>query len=109
MALGAMTVCWPEPAAGCPGPLGRPLTSVAAVAARALGIRLSQGDLPADYEAAGVLALLGDLFDECVFARAVRDPGGRVTDFRVDHVSEGFRDPAGRGAADLTGRHLLEL
>jgi PAS domain-containing protein len=109
VALGAMVVCWPEPATEFPGPLRRQLTSVADVAAQALGIRLSQGDLPADYEAAGVLALLGDLFDECVFARAVRDPGGRVTDFRVDHVSDGFRDPAGRGAADLTGRHLLEL
>ena len=109
VALGAMVVCWPEPATEFPGPLRRQLTSVADVAAQALGIRLSQGDLPADYEAAGVLALLDDLFDECVFARAVRDPGGRVTDFRVDHVSDGFRDPAGRGAADLTGRHLLEL
>ena len=108
-ALGTMVVCWPEPAAEFPGPLRRQLTSVADVAAQALGIRLSQGDLPADYEAAGVLALLGNLFDECVFARALRDPGGRVTDFRVDHVSDGFRDPAGRGAADLTGRHLLEL
>jgi PAS domain-containing protein len=109
MALGAMVVCWPEPVTEFPGPLRRQLTSVADVAAQALGIRLSQGDLPADHEAAGVLALLGNLFDECVFARAVRDPGGQVTDFRVDHVSGGFRDPAGRGAADLTGRHLLEL
>jgi len=39
----------------------------------------------------------------------VRDPSGLVTDFRIDHVSDGFRDPSGRGAADLTGRHLLEL
>ena len=108
-ALGAMVVCWPEPAAEFPAPLRRQLTSVADVAAQALGIRLSQGGLPADHEAAGVLALLDSLLDGCVFARAVRDPGGPVTDFRVDHVSDGFRDPAGRGATDLTGRHLLEL
>jgi serine phosphatase RsbU (regulator of sigma subunit)/PAS domain-containing protein len=108
-ALGAMLICWPEPAADFPVPLRRQLTSIADVAAQALGIRLSQGALPADHEAAGVLALLDSLLDGCVFARAVRDAEGRVTDFRVDHVSDGFRDPAGRGPADLTGRQLLEL
>jgi len=108
-ALGAMVICWPEPAAEFPATLRRQLTSVADVAAQALGIRLSQGSLPADHEAAGVLALLDGLLDGYVFARAVRDPGGRVTDFRVDHVSDGFRDPAGRGPVELTGRHLLEL
>jgi len=108
-ALGAMVICWPEPAAEFPATLRRQLTSVADVAAQALGIRLSQGSLPADHEAAGVLALLDGLLEGYVFARAVRDPGGRVTDFRVDHVSDGFRDPAGRGPVELTGRHLLEL
>ncbi len=108
-ALGAMVICWPEPAAEFPATLRRQLTSVADVAAQALGIRLSQGSLPADHEAAGVLALLDGLLDGYVFARAVRDPGGRVSDFRVDHVSDGFRDPAGRGPVELTGRHLLEL
>src|SRR5262249_52883245 len=73
------------------------------------GSRLSQGELAAGHETAGILSLLDSLLDGCVFARAVRDPGGQVTDFRIDHVSDGFRDPAGRGAADLTGRHLLEL
>ena len=108
-ALGVMVVCWPEPAAEFPAPLRRQLASVADVAAQALGIRLSQGALPPDHEAAGMLALLDGLLDGYVFARALRDPDGRVTDFRVDHVSDGFRDPAGRGAAELTGRHLLEL
>ncbi len=108
-ALGVMVVCWPEPAAEFPAPLRRQLASVADVAAQALGIRLSQGALPPDHEAAGMLALLDGLLDGYMFARAVRDPDGRVTDFRVDHVSDGFRDPAGRGAAELTGRHLLEL
>jgi PAS domain-containing protein len=107
--LGALVICWPEPAGEFPAPLRRQLTAIAGIAAQALGTRLAQGGLPADHEAAGVLALLDSLLDGCVFARAVRDPGGRVTDFRVDHVSDGFRDPAGRGPADLTGRHLLEL
>ena len=108
-ALGVMVVCWPEPAPEFPAPMRRQLASIADVAAQALGIRLSQGGLPADHEAAGVLALLDGLLDGYVFARAVRDPGGRVIDFRIGHVSDGLRDPAGRGAAELTGRHLLEL
>jgi PAS domain-containing protein len=107
--MGALVICWPEPAGGFPAPVRRQLTAVADIAAQALGTRLARGGLPADHEAAGVLALLDSLLDGCVFARAVRDPGGRVTDFRVDHVSDGFRDPAGRAPADLTGRHLLEL
>jgi len=108
-ALGAMVICWPEAATDFPVALRRQLTSIADVAAQALGIRLSQGALAADHEAAGVLALLDSLLDVYVFARAVRDPDGRVTDFRVDHVTDRFRDPAGRGPVELTGRHLLEL
>jgi len=107
--LGALLVCWPEPLGEFPAPLRRQLTAVADVAAQALGIRLSQGELPGGHQAAGIFALLDSLLDGYLFARAVRDQAGRVADFRVDHASDGFRDPAGRGAAELTGRHLLEL
>jgi len=107
--LGAMAICWPEPTAEFTLPVRRQLVAVADVTAQALGIRLSQGELAGGTEAAGVLALLDSLLDGCMFAPAVRDPGGLVIDFRIDHVSDGFRDPSGRGAADLTGRHLLEL
>jgi serine phosphatase RsbU (regulator of sigma subunit) len=44
-----------------------------------------------------------------LFAQAVRDGDGHVADFRIGYVSAGFADPAGRGAAELTGRHLLEM
>jgi serine phosphatase RsbU (regulator of sigma subunit)/PAS domain-containing protein len=44
-----------------------------------------------------------------MFAHAARDDGGEVIDFRVDHVSARFRDAAGRGAAELAGRQMLEL
>src|SRR5208282_247896 len=44
-----------------------------------------------------------------MFAHAVRDDTGEVTDFRVDHVSASFRDPAGRAADELAGRPVLEL
>jgi PAS domain-containing protein len=107
--LGALLICWPEPVAEFSAPLRRQLTAVADVAAQALGVRLSVGELPGGQQAAGVFALLDSLLDGYLFARAVRDSAGRVTDFRVDHASDGFADPAGRGAAELTGRHLLEL
>jgi PAS domain-containing protein len=107
--LGALVICWPEPLGEFPVPLRRQLIGVADVAAQALGVRLSQGGLPADHEAAGMFALLDSVLDGYVFARAVRDAGGQVAGFRIDHVSDGFRDPAGRGTAELTGRYLLEL
>ena len=107
--LGAMAICWPESVGEFTAPVRRQLVAVADVTAQALGIRLSQGELAAGTEAAGILALLDSLLDGCMFARAVRDPGGLVTDFRIDHVSDGFRDPAGRSATELTGSHLLEL
>jgi serine phosphatase RsbU (regulator of sigma subunit)/PAS domain-containing protein len=107
--LGAVAICWPEPVGEFVAPVRRQLVAVADVAAQALGIRLSQGELAAGHAAAGLFALLDSLLEECMFARAVRDPSGRVTDFRIEHASEGFRDLAGRGTAELTGRHLLEL
>jgi PAS domain-containing protein len=107
--LGAVAVCWPEPVGDFAAPVRRQLVAVAKVAAQALGVRLAQGELAPGDESTGILALLDGLLDGCLFARAVRNPGGLVTDFRIDHVNDGFRDPAGRGAGDLTGSHLLEL
>jgi serine phosphatase RsbU (regulator of sigma subunit) len=49
------------------------------------------------------------LLEGFMFAHAVRDDGGEVIDFRVDHVSARFRDAAGRGAAELASRQVLEL
>jgi hypothetical protein len=107
--LGSMVICWPEPLGEFGDPLRRQLTALAEVTAQALGLRLSEGGLATGHRDAWILSLLDGLLDGCMFARAVRDPGGRVTDFRIDHVSEGFRDPAGHGAADLIGGRLLEL
>ena len=39
--------------------------------------------------------------------QAIRDDAGQVTDFSIEHVSPGFRDPAGR-RTDLTRLTLLE-
>jgi serine phosphatase RsbU (regulator of sigma subunit) len=107
--LGVMLICWPGPLNGFSDPLRRQLTALADLCAQALGARLPQGALTADHRATWVLGLLDGLLGSAVFAQAVRDRHGQVTDFRLGHVSAGFTDPAGRGAAELTGRPLLEV
>ncbi len=76
--------------------------------AQALGARLPNGDLAADHGASWLLGLLDGLVESAVVTSALRDENGRLTDFRIDHVSEGFGDPAGRSAAQLAGMTLLE-
>jgi serine phosphatase RsbU (regulator of sigma subunit) len=106
--LGVMEACWPGPIEDFTAPQRRQLTALAEVCAQALGARLPNGDLAADHGASWLLGLLDGLVESAVFASALRDENGRLTDFRIDHVSEGFGDPAGRSAAQLAGMTLLE-
>ena len=108
-ALGAMEVCWPEPLAEFPDSLRRQLTGLAEVCAQALGTRLEHGDLAADHRASWAFGLLDSLPGSALFAQAIRDDDLQVTDFRIRYLSDGFADPAGRCAADLAGRPLLEV
>ena len=57
--------------------------------------RLPGGDLAADDRAWWAFGLLDSLLGSAMYARAVRDDGGQVTDFRISYLSEGFADPAG--------------
>jgi serine phosphatase RsbU (regulator of sigma subunit)/PAS domain-containing protein len=119
--LGSMVICWPEPLADFPAPLRRQLAALADLAAHALVAELPRdaggsgrplragADQAAWHRAAWVFGLMDGLLEAFLFAHAVRDDDGEVADFRIDHVSAGFRDPAGRGAAELAGRQLLEL
>jgi serine phosphatase RsbU (regulator of sigma subunit) len=86
----------------------RQLAALADLAGHALGLP-HPGDDGARHRASWVFGLMDGLLDGFLFARAVTGDDGEVTDFRIDHVSEGFRDPAGRAAADLAGRLLLEM
>lgn len=107
-ALGAMEVCWPEPLPEFPGQLRRQLTALAEVGGQVLGTWLEHGDPAADYRASWAFGFLDGLPGSALFAQAVRDDGGQVTDLRISYLSDGFTDPAGRVAADLAGRPLLE-
>jgi serine phosphatase RsbU (regulator of sigma subunit)/PAS domain-containing protein len=110
--VGAIVICWPEALADFPVPLRRQLAALADLAAHELAVRLPAGGQasPAPQDRPSWLfGLIDDLVEGFLFARADRDDAGEVTDFRIDHVSPGFRDPAGRDSAELTGRRLLEL
>ena len=102
---------WPagSPEADGTPPLRRQITALAEVCAQALGTRLAHGDLLADDRASWILGLLDGLLESAMFARCLRDAEGRLVDFLICHLSDGFRDPAGRSAADLGGRSLLEV
>jgi serine phosphatase RsbU (regulator of sigma subunit)/PAS domain-containing protein len=106
--LGVMEACWPEPLEDFDAALRRQLTALADVCAQALGARLPNGDLAADHGASWLFGLLDGVVESAMFACALRDVDGRVTDFRIDHISAGFSDPAGRNPAELAGRTLLE-
>jgi serine phosphatase RsbU (regulator of sigma subunit)/PAS domain-containing protein len=106
---GAMVICWPTPLADFPAALRRQLISLADLAAHALVTQLPEGDQAANHRASWIFGLMDGLLEGFVFFRATRDDEGEVTGFRVDYVGAGFRDPAGRGAAELAGRQMLEL
>ncbi len=107
--IGAMVICWPEPRADFPGPLRRQLTALADLAGHALVTQMPGGDQAARHRASWIFGLMDGLLEGFMFFRAVRDDDGEITDFSIDHVSARFRDPAGRGAAELTGRQVLEV
>jgi serine phosphatase RsbU (regulator of sigma subunit) len=107
--IGSMVICWPEPAEDFPPPVRRQLTALADLAVHALDGQMPDGGQAARHRASWMFGLMDGLLDGFMFARAVTGDDGEVTDFLIDHVSAGFRDPAGRGGADLVGRQLLEM
>ena len=108
-ALGAMEVCWPGPLEEFPDPLRRHISALTDVCAQALGTRLPSGDLAPDHRASWAFGLLDSLLGSALFATATRDDAGVITDFRISYLSKDFADPAGREAAALAGRPLLEV
>ncbi|MGH3070563.1 MAG: PP2C family protein-serine/threonine phosphatase, partial [Streptosporangiaceae bacterium] len=106
--LGVMEAVWPEPIAAFTSEIRQLLSSLAAGCARVVGARLAHGDLAAAQPKPAVYALLDSLADSVLVTRAIRNDTGQVTDFSIEHVSPGFRDPAGRTGPDLAGLTLLE-
>ncbi|HXS65351.1 MAG TPA: SpoIIE family protein phosphatase [Streptosporangiaceae bacterium] len=106
--IGALEVCWPAPIGDFADWLRRQIDSLAGLAAHALGARSSGTELAADHREAWVLGLIDGLAESALFASAIRDDSGKVSDFRIVHVSQGFRDPDGRLPYVLAGQSLIE-
>jgi serine phosphatase RsbU (regulator of sigma subunit) len=106
--LGIMEVGWRDPLPAFGTEVREQLLALAAGSARVIGARLAHGNLAAAQPKPAVYALLDGLAEAVLAVRAIRDDGGRVTDFSIEHVSPGFRDPAGRTGTELTGLTLLE-
>jgi PAS domain-containing protein len=106
--IGALEVCWPAPIREFDDSLRRQIDALAGLAAHALGARSSGTELTVDHREAWVLGLLDGLAESTLFASAIRDAAGTVSDFRLVHVSQGFRDPDGRPPDELRGQSLLE-
>jgi hypothetical protein len=106
--LGVMSVTWPGPLAEFSTEVRQHLSAVAAGCARVLSSRLAQGDLAAVQPRTVLYSLLDDLAEAVLALRAIRDAGGRVIDFGIEHVGPGYHDPAGRTGADLSRLTLLE-
>jgi len=106
--LGVMEVAWREPIPDLGIEIRGHLSALAAGSARVIGARLSHGNLAGAQPKPAVFELLDGLAEAVLAVRAIRDEGGQVTDFSIEHVSPGFRDPAGRTGTELTGLTLLE-
>ncbi len=112
---GAMEICWPTPLPDFAAGLRRELVALADLCLRGLyPAGWSAGTGPAaphalDGRAAWLPALLDAVAGSVLLAHTVRGENGEILDFHVDHVNEGFLDPAGRHPAQLRGRRLLDL
>ena len=106
--LGVLEAGWPGPLPGFGAQTRQQLSALAAGCGRIVAARLAHGSLAAAQPKAAVYTLLDDLADSVLVVQAIRDDGGQVTDFTIEHISPGFRDPAGRARPDLTKLTLLE-
>jgi serine phosphatase RsbU (regulator of sigma subunit)/PAS domain-containing protein len=106
--LGVMEVTWPGPLAEFRVEVRQCLPALAAGCARVLSSRFAHGHLAATQPKAVWSCLLDELAASVLVLRAIRDAGGHITDFSIEHVSPGYHDPGGRTGTDLTGLTLLE-
>ena len=108
MLLGVMEVCWPLARDGFPDALRHQVSDLAQACADLLSTRIEDGGLAIMRSRPALTGLLDSLLETTLIASALRDGDGNVTDFRIDHAGDTFRDPGGRSAAEITGCTLLE-
>jgi len=106
--LGVMEASWPGPLAEFGSEVRQHMSALADGCARVICARLAHGSLAAARPKAAVYILLDGLAELVLVVQAIRDDAGRVHDFSIEHVSPGFRDPAGRTVTDLSRLTLLQ-
>jgi len=106
-AAGALEVCWPEPIGEFGRPTRRQLLALADLCAQTLWTSQPDAGSGAQHDGRQIMSVVEGLADSVLYAKAVRDSGGQVTDFRLAQLSCDFADPAGRAASDLIGASLL--
>jgi serine phosphatase RsbU (regulator of sigma subunit)/PAS domain-containing protein len=107
--FGALEVCWPTPLKAFGESVRRQLTALAGPCAQALAAGATPGTYAADYSRGWAFGLLDGLLRSVLFARALRGQDGSLTGLVIEWASDGFLDPQGRAACDVTGRRLLEV
>jgi serine phosphatase RsbU (regulator of sigma subunit) len=103
-----MEICWPQARADFPDGVREQVAALVQACAHVLSARLGPGETARAPSRVAVAAVLSGVLESVIVATAIRDGAGGVADFRIEDVSDSFRDPAGRSAAELTGRTLLE-
>ena len=106
---GALEVCWPGTLADFPQSVRALLPALAGPCAQALSAGLPPGTLTLGPAAPALFGLLGGLQESVLYARAAGTGPAGLAGLTVAWASPDFRDPAGRTAADVTGRRVLEL
>jgi PAS domain-containing protein len=111
-AIGSLEVCWPGALGEFPASIRRQVSALAGLVVRTLSPNIlgfgAGNGLAVEQDVSWVLGLLDALHESALFAHAMREQAGEPADFRIVHVSPGFRDPAGRSPAELAGQSLIE-
>ncbi|MFJ6213358.1 SpoIIE family protein phosphatase [Streptomyces sp. NPDC092296] len=112
---GVLEVAWPDARPPLTARLRRQLESLAELCAHSLDTAPEPtapdptAPDPTGPEPGNPLPdLLDGLLDPALVLRPLRDPDGRLTDFRIECANGRFTDPAGRPVGTLIGRGFLE-
>ncbi|MGY1456316.1 SpoIIE family protein phosphatase [Streptomyces sp. SS8] len=109
--LGVLEICWPGPLEPQPPQVQRQIEALAELCAHTLDSRAgNEGEvLQARNPGASELVDFADgLLDPALVLVPQPDAEGRLTDFRIHHVSAHFVDPVGRPRGAVAGSLLLE-
>ncbi|WP_457032484.1 ANTAR domain-containing protein, partial [Kitasatospora sp. P5_F3] len=110
--IGAVKLGWPgefRPGRADERYLSAVVRLSAAHLLRVLSPSAEEAGPPVSASAPWFRAVLDALLDPVLILHAVREPGGKATDLRVEHANAATVDLAGRTGEDIVGRRVTEL